>query len=84
MSRGGRSKPTEVEATTFEWPDNPIEPVRPCKEALFVEKSLLEDLEQLCSLADRSGDIALADAIQSRFMCKETRHVKNHADLLGR
>lgn len=82
MSRGGRSKPTEIEATTFEWPDDPIEPVGPCKEALFVEKSLLEDLERLCSLAGKSGDIALTDAIQSRFMRKQTRHVKSLADLL--
>ncbi|KAJ5981927.1 hypothetical protein N7451_012027 [Penicillium sp. IBT 35674x] len=82
VSRGGRSKPTAIEATQIEWPDSPIEPVGPCKEALFVEKRLLEDLERLCSLADKSGDSALADAIQSRFMCKETRHVKNLADLL--
>ncbi|CAI7629457.1 unnamed protein product [Penicillium palitans] len=82
VSRGGRSKPTEIEATTFEWPDDPIEPVGPCKEALFVEKSLLEDLERLCSLAGKSGDIALTDAIQSRFMRKQTRHVKSLADLL--
>ncbi|OGE56910.1 hypothetical protein PENARI_c002G00457 [Penicillium arizonense] len=82
VSRGGRSKPTAIEATKFEWPDNPVEPVGPCKEALFVEKSLLEDLQRLCSLADKSGDIALRDAIQNRFMRKETRHVKDLADLL--
>ncbi|KOS48066.1 hypothetical protein ACN38_g1001 [Penicillium nordicum] len=82
VSRGGRSKPTAVEATTFEWPDNPIEPVGPCKEALLVEKNLLEDLQRLCSLADKAGDIALTDAIQSRFIRKETRHVKSLADLL--
>lgn len=82
MSRGGRSKPTQIEATTSEWPDNPVEPVSPCKDALFVEKSLLEDLQRLCSLADKSGDVALADAIQSRFMHKETTHVKNLAGLL--
>lgn len=82
ISRGGRSRPTAIEATQFEWPDSPIEPVEPCKEALFVEKRLLEDLERLCSLADKSGDRALADAIQNRFMSKEIRHVKNLADLL--
>lgn len=82
VSRGGRSKPTAIEATTFEWPDNPIEPVGPCKAALFVKKNLLEDLERLCSLADESGDMALTDAIQSKFMRKETRHVKNVADLV--
>ena len=82
ISRGGRSKPTDIEATTFEWPDSPIEPVSPCKEALLVEKGLLEDLERLSSLADKSGDSALADAIQNRFLSKETRHVKNLADLL--
>lgn len=82
IARGGRSKPTSIEATTFEWPDNPIEPVGPCKEAFFVEKKLLEDLERLCSLADKSGDAALTDAIQSRFMHKETRHVKSLGDLL--
>ncbi|KAJ9484561.1 hypothetical protein VN97_g8813 [Penicillium thymicola] len=82
VSRGGRSKPTQIEATTSEWPDSPIEPVGPCKEALFVEKSLLEDLQRLCSLADKSGDVALADAIQSRFMHKEMTHVKSLAGLL--
>ncbi|CAG8908436.1 unnamed protein product [Penicillium egyptiacum] len=82
LSRGGRSKPTSIEATKFEWPDNPIEPVGPCKEAFFVEKRLLEDLERLCSLADKSGDVALTDAIQSRFLRKETRHVKSLGDLL--
>jgi ferritin heavy chain len=82
VSRGGRSKPTAIEATKFEWPDNPVEPVGPCKEALFMEKSLLEDLQRLCSLADKSGDIALRDVIQSRFIRKETKHVKDLADLL--
>ncbi|KAJ5982224.1 hypothetical protein N7451_012324 [Penicillium sp. IBT 35674x] len=82
VSRGGRSNPTAIEPTQFEWPDSPIEPVGPCKEALFVKKRLLEDLERLCSLADKSGDSALAEALQSRFLYKGTRHVKNLADLL--
>ncbi|CAG8209501.1 unnamed protein product [Penicillium nalgiovense] len=90
VSRGGRSKPTGIEATTFEWPDNPIEPVGPCKEALFVEKSLLEDLERLCSWQTNQGTLhcrtpfkAVKKPDNTVFLpCKHTRHVKNLADLL--
>lgn len=82
VSRGGRSKPTAIEAPEVEWPDDPIEPVEPCKQALFVEKRLLEDLQRLSSLAEKSGDSALSDAIHSNFMHKETKHVKDLADLL--
>ncbi|CAG8249536.1 unnamed protein product [Penicillium nalgiovense] len=82
VSRGGHPKPTEIEATTSEWLDYPIEPVKICKQALVVEKRLLKNLDRLCSLAEKSNGIALKDAIQSRFMSKETRHVKNLAGVL--
>ncbi|EEP77060.1 predicted protein [Uncinocarpus reesii 1704] len=52
IQRGGRSRPTAIAAPKCEWPDSPVEPVRPVKEALETHKSLLEDLERLCSLAD--------------------------------
>ncbi|KAI9373917.1 ferritin-like superfamily [Aspergillus egyptiacus] len=81
-SRGGRAKPTAIEAPQIEWPDNPIEPVGPCKEALLVEKRLLEDLERLASLAEKCGDNSLQDAIESRFLRKEVKHVKDLGDLL--
>lgn len=82
VSRGGRAKPTPIEPSNVEWPDNPVEPVEPCKEALLVEKRLLGDLERLCTLADKSGDSSLADVIQRKFLRKEAKHVKDFADLL--
>lgn len=47
-----------------------------------MEKRLLEDLERLCSLAEKSGDTSLADAIQTKFLHKEAKHVKDLADFL--
>lgn len=47
-----------------------------------MEKRLLEDLERLCTLADKSGGSSLVDVIQSKFLRKEAKHVKNFADLL--
>ncbi|KAJ5086268.1 hypothetical protein NUU61_007575 [Penicillium alfredii] len=82
VTRGGRCKPTNIEAPTCEFSDNPVEPVAPCKEAFLTEKQLLEDLERLCSLAEKSGESALTEAIQTRFLRKEAKHVKNLGDLL--
>lgn len=64
------------------WPDEPVDPVRPVHEALQVEKGLLEDLQRLCVTASKCGDNAVQDAIESHFLRKETRHVKDMADLL--
>lgn len=83
ITRGGRCKPTPIETThIIDWPDNPVEPVHPCKEALSQEKILLEDMERLSTLALKQFDISLAHAIQSRFMRKETKIVKDWGDLV--
>lgn len=82
MTRGGTCKPTAVEAPKIEWPQNPVEPVRPCKEALFVQKRLLEDQERLAQLAVKIGDGSFADAVQDRFLRKQARYVKDLGDLL--
>jgi len=82
IQRGGRSKPSDIPAPTVEWPDDPVDPVQPVHEALKVEKCLLEDLLRLCKKADEHGDYALEDVIDTRFLRKETKHVKDLGDLL--
>lgn len=82
VTRGGRSKPSNIEAPTCEFSDCSVDSVVPCKDALLVEKRLLEDLERLCSLAEKSGKTSLAEAIKARFLRKEAKHVKNMGDLL--
>ena len=47
-----------------------------------MEKRPLEDLGRLCSLAEKSGDASLADAIQTKFLRKEAKHVKDLGDLV--
>ncbi len=64
------------------WPDDPVDPVQPVYEALQVEKNLLEDLIRLCKMADEHEDYALEDMIETRFLKKETKHVKDLGDLL--
>ncbi|KAH7231055.1 hypothetical protein BKA59DRAFT_549994 [Fusarium tricinctum] len=46
------------------------------------EREILEDLYRLCAAAEKAGDNALEDVIESRFLRKETRHVKDLGDLL--
>ncbi|KAF2275416.1 ferritin-like protein [Westerdykella ornata] len=82
VQRGGRSKPSDIPAPDVEWPDDPVDPVQPVYEALQVEKCLLEDLQRLCAVADKHGDYALEDVIETRFLKKETKHVKDMGDLL--
>ncbi|KAL8718974.1 MAG: hypothetical protein Q9181_008126, partial [Wetmoreana brouardii] len=82
VQRGGRSKPSDIPAPKVEWPDNPVDPVQPVYEALQVEKGLLEDLLRLCKTADEASDYALEDVIETRFLKKETKHVKDFGDLL--
>lgn len=82
VTRGGRSKPTNIEAPTMEWPDNPVEPLGPCMEAFKVQKKLLDDLGRLCALAMKCEDSSLLDAIQTRFLRKHAKQVKNLGDLL--
>lgn len=47
-----------------------------------MEKRLLEDLERLAALANKCGDSSLQDAIETRFLRKEVKHVKDLGDLL--
>lgn len=82
VQRGGRSAPSDIPAPKIHFPDNPIDPVIPVHEALQVEKGLLEDLLRLCKTADEAGDYALEDVIETRFLKKESKHVKDFGDLL--
>jgi ferritin heavy chain len=82
VQRGGRSQPADIPAPSVHWPDGPVDPVEPVHEALQAEKRLLEDLQRLCAAAERCGDIALRDVIETRFLRRKTRHVKDMADLL--
>jgi ferritin heavy chain len=82
IQRGGVCKPMDIPAPKCFWPDDPVDPVQPVHEALQVEKALLEDLQRLCAMATKAGDFALESAVESRFLCKETRHVKDMGDLL--
>ncbi|QKD57016.2 ferritin-like superfamily [Fusarium oxysporum Fo47] len=82
VQRGGRAKPSDIPAPDIEWPDDPIDPVQPVYAALQTEKEILEDLHRLCAAAEKAGDNALEDVIESRFLRKETRHVKDLGDLL--
>ncbi|KAM0551826.1 hypothetical protein ACHAPJ_008161 [Fusarium lateritium] len=82
VQRGGRAKPSDIPAPSIEWPDDPVDPLEPVHAALQVEKDILEDLLQLCALAEKANDNALEDVIETRFLRKETRHVKDLGDLL--
>jgi len=82
VQRGGRSKPSDIPAPNTQFPDNPVDPIMPVKEALEYEKALLEDLLRLCKAADDAGDYALEDVVETRFLKNETKHVKDLADLL--
>ncbi|KAF5012351.1 hypothetical protein FDECE_1578 [Fusarium decemcellulare] len=82
VQRGGRSKPSDIPKPDIEWPDDPVDPVHPVQAALNVEKEILEDLLRLCGTADKANDNALEDIIETRFLRKETRHVKDMGDLL--
>ncbi|KAJ4076067.1 hypothetical protein NW760_015205, partial [Fusarium oxysporum] len=67
---------------SYLWPDDPVDPVQPVYAVLQTEKEILEDLHRLCAAAEKADDIALEDVIESRFLRKETRHVKDLGDLL--
>lgn len=82
IQRGGRSKPSDIPAPKIEWPDDPVDPIQPVYEALQVEKAIMEDCLRLCKDADDNHDAALEDVIESRFLKKETKHVKDLGDLL--
>jgi len=82
IQRGGVAKPGDIPSPSVSWPDNPIDPIRPLQEALHIEKSILEDAQRLCDVADKHKDYALQDIIESRFLQKETKHVKDMGDLL--
>jgi ferritin heavy chain len=59
------------------FPDHPVDPVMPVHEALLTEEAILEDLYLLCRVASKHNDYTLEDAIVSRFLRKETKHVKD-------
>ncbi|OJJ43667.1 hypothetical protein ASPZODRAFT_19384 [Penicilliopsis zonata CBS 506.65] len=83
ITRGGTSKPTPIHPPSNAcFPSSPVEPVRPTRDALAVQKRLLEDLERLVVLATRSGDTSLAIAVENRFLRKQVRYVKDLGDLL--
>lgn len=82
VTRGGRSKPTNIEAPRIEWPDHPIEPCGPCREAMTVQRKLFDDLQRLSTLAEKHQDTALVTAIETRFLRKHAKHLKNLGDLL--
>jgi len=82
IQRGGVAKPSDIPAPSVCWPDNPIDPIRPLQDALHIEKSILEDAQRLCVVADKHKDYALQDIIECRFLQKETKHVKDMGDLL--
>lgn len=82
VQRGGRSGPSDIPAPQISWPDDPVDPIQPVFEAFNVEKGLLEDLLRLCKTADEHDDYALEDMIETRFLKKSTKHVKDMGDLL--
>ena len=82
ITRGGRSTPTDIEAPKFEWPDSPIEPVKPCREAMKFQRQLFDDLQRLCTLAEKHQDTALVTALENRFLRKHAKHLKSLGDLL--
>lgn len=82
VQRGGRSNPSDIPAPKISWPDDPVDPVMPVYEALQVEKEILEDCLRLCKAADEQGDYALEDVVETRFLKKETKHIKDLGDLL--
>lgn len=82
VQRGGTSSPKDIPAPNVEWPDEPIEPISPVRAALEAEKRIFENLHKLCATADQAGDYALEDAIETRFLKKESKHVKDLGDLL--
>ncbi|EED22999.1 conserved hypothetical protein [Talaromyces stipitatus ATCC 10500] len=82
VTRGGRSKPTNIEAPKIDFPDSPVEPVGPCREAFTVQKKLFEDLQRLVTLAEKQQDTALVTAIESRYLRKHAKHLKNLGDLV--
>jgi ferritin heavy chain len=47
-----------------------------------VEKRLLENLERLETLLDKSGDDLLTYALHAKFLCKASRKVKVLEDVL--
>jgi len=82
IQRGGVSIPGEIPAPTVCWPDDPIDPIRPLHDALYIEKMILEDAQRLCDVASTNKEYALEDVVEDRFLKKETKHVKDMGDLL--
>jgi ferritin heavy chain len=82
LQRGGRCCPGDIPAPKIQWPDDPVDPIQPVYEALQVEKTLTEDLIGVCKIAVQHYDAPTEDAIQARFLRKESKHIKDLGDLL--
>ncbi|KAJ3079549.1 hypothetical protein HK102_003714, partial [Quaeritorhiza haematococci] len=84
VQRGGTLHPQNIPAPQTDacWPDHPVDPIQPLQCTLKLERSIMEDAQRLCAIADQHKDYALQDVIQSRFLEKETKHVKDMGDLL--
>lgn len=47
-----------------------------------MEREILEDVQRLYGIADKSRDYALQETISHRFLNKETKHIKDLGDMI--
>ncbi|TPX67347.1 hypothetical protein SpCBS45565_g03852 [Spizellomyces sp. 'palustris'] len=82
IQRGGKAHPMDIPAPKIEINTHPIDGIRPMQDALHIQKAIFEDCQRLTEVADQNKDYALMDVVESRFLQKETKHVKDFGDLL--
>lgn len=63
-------------------PDSPVEPVGPVREAMTIQRKLFDDIQRLCTLAEKHQDTALVTALETRYLRKHAKHLKSLGDLL--